>query len=175
MGSLKEPGGVHLRQCLWSMVTFICGHVSRSMVDFIFGHVTWSMVLKNLQPDGLVMDDDRKRVLCDRLCLGLVCRGRYGLGGVFLLFILGSNLGGGGPVRGLRWGGRRGGVRSGPGAVRTILLFHTISVRPFNESLWLAFVREFVVGIKGSIPELRWALHLSMMAIPTAVQKQVLV
>jgi hypothetical protein len=46
--------------------------------------------------------------LCDRLCLVLVCRGRYGLGGVFLLFILGSNLGGGGPVRGLRGGGRRG-------------------------------------------------------------------
>jgi hypothetical protein len=39
---------------------------------------------------------------CDRLCLVLVCRGGYGLGGVFLLFILGSNLGGG--------------VRSGPGA-----------------------------------------------------------
>ena len=30
--------------------------------------------------------------LCDRLCLVLVCRGRYGLGGVVLLFILGSNL-----------------------------------------------------------------------------------
>jgi hypothetical protein len=47
--------------------------------------------------------------LCDRLCLVLVCGGRYGLGGVFLLFILESNLGGGGPVRGLRGGGRRGG------------------------------------------------------------------
>jgi hypothetical protein len=46
--------------------------------------------------------------LCDRVCLVLVCRGRYGLGGVFLLFILGSNLGGVGPVRGLRGGGRRG-------------------------------------------------------------------
>jgi hypothetical protein len=31
--------------------------------------------------------------LCDSLCLVLVCRGRYCLGGVFLLFILGSNLG----------------------------------------------------------------------------------
>jgi hypothetical protein len=32
--------------------------------------------------------------LCDRLCHGLVlvCRGRYGLGEVVLLFILGSNL-----------------------------------------------------------------------------------
>ena len=39
--------------------------------------------------------------------LVLVCRGRYGLGGVFLLFILGSNLGGGVPVRGLRGGRRR--------------------------------------------------------------------
>jgi hypothetical protein len=46
--------------------------------------------------------------ICDRLCLVLVCRGRYGLGGVVLLFILGSNLGGVGPVRGLR-GGARGG------------------------------------------------------------------
>ena len=44
--------------------------------------------------------------LCDRLCLVLVCRGRYGWGGV-LLFILGSSLGGVGPVvRGLREGGR---------------------------------------------------------------------
>ncbi len=44
--------------------------------------------------------------LCDRLCLVLVCRGRYGLG--VLLFILGSSLGGVGPVRGLRGGGRGG-------------------------------------------------------------------
>jgi len=34
-------------------------------------------------------------------------RGRYGLGGWVLLFILGSNLGGVGPERGLRGGGRR--------------------------------------------------------------------
>ena len=46
--------------------------------------------------------------LCDRLCLVLVCRGRYGLGRVVLLFILGSNFGGVGPVRGLRGGGRGG-------------------------------------------------------------------
>ena len=46
--------------------------------------------------------------LCDRLRLVLVCRGRYGLGGVFLHLILGSSLGGVGPVRGLRGGGRRG-------------------------------------------------------------------
>ena len=32
--------------------------------------------------------------LCDRVCLVLVCRGKYGLGVVVLLFILGSNLGG---------------------------------------------------------------------------------
>ena len=50
------------------------------------------------------------------------------LGGV-LLFILGSNLGGVGPDRGLLGGGRRGGVRNAPGAARTILLFHTISAR----------------------------------------------
>jgi hypothetical protein len=46
--------------------------------------------------------------LCDRLCLVLVCRGRYGLGGGGLLFILGSNMGGVGPVRGLRGGGSGG-------------------------------------------------------------------
>jgi len=40
--------------------------------------------------------------LCVRLCLVLICRNRYGLGVVVLLFILGSNLGGVGPERGLR-------------------------------------------------------------------------
>jgi hypothetical protein len=44
--------------------------------------------------------------LCDHVCLVFVCRGRNG--GVVLLFILGSNLGGEGPVKGLRGGGRRG-------------------------------------------------------------------
>ena len=44
--------------------------------------------------------------LCDRLGLVLVCRGRYGLGGVVLLFILDANLGGVGPLRGLGGGGR---------------------------------------------------------------------
>jgi hypothetical protein len=46
--------------------------------------------------------------LCERLCLVFVCRGRYGLGRVVLLFILELNLGGVGPERGLRGGGRRG-------------------------------------------------------------------
>jgi hypothetical protein len=46
--------------------------------------------------------------LCDSLCLVLLCGGRYGLGSVVLLFILGSSLGGVGPVRGLRGGGRGG-------------------------------------------------------------------
>jgi hypothetical protein len=46
--------------------------------------------------------------LCARLCLVLVCGGRYGLGGGVLLFILGSSLDGVGPVRGLRGGGRGG-------------------------------------------------------------------
>jgi hypothetical protein len=46
--------------------------------------------------------------LCDRVRQVLVCRGRNGLGGGGLLFILGSNLGGVGQVRGLRGGGRRG-------------------------------------------------------------------
>jgi hypothetical protein len=48
------------------------------------------------------------RGLCDCLCLALVCRGRYSLGGLVFLFILGSSLGGVGPVRGLRGGGRGG-------------------------------------------------------------------
>jgi hypothetical protein len=46
--------------------------------------------------------------LCDRVCLVFVCRGGYCLGAV-LLFMLGSSLGGVGPVRGLR-GGRKKGV-----------------------------------------------------------------
>ena len=36
--------------------------------------------------------------LYDRVCLVLVCKGGYCLGGEGLLFILGSNLGGVGPV-----------------------------------------------------------------------------
>jgi hypothetical protein len=39
--------------------------------------------------------------LCDRVCLVLVCGGRYCFGGVVLLFILGSSLGEVGPVRDL--------------------------------------------------------------------------
>jgi hypothetical protein len=46
--------------------------------------------------------------LYDRVCLDLVCRGGYCLGGGVLLFILESSLDGVGPVRGLRGGGRRG-------------------------------------------------------------------
>ena len=71
--------------------------------------------------------------LCECLCLVLVCRGRYGLGKVFLLFILGPNLGRGGPVRGLRGEEEGGGVRSVTGAAGTILLFHTISARPSKQ------------------------------------------
>ena len=55
------------------------------------------------------------------------------MGGLVLLFILGSNLGGVGPERGLRGEEERGGVRSGPGAARTILLFHIISARPCKQ------------------------------------------
>jgi hypothetical protein len=50
------------------------------------------------------------------------------------------SLGGVGPVRDLRGGGRteeqEGGVRSGPGAARTILLFHIMSAVPRNSLLW---------------------------------------
>ena len=75
--------------------------------------------------------------LCDRVCLVLVCRGRYCFFGGVLLFILGSSLGGVGPVRGLRGGGRRGWcdvTRSRPGAAKTILLFHIISARPSKQT-----------------------------------------
>jgi hypothetical protein len=54
------------------------------------------------------------------------------VGGVVLLFILGSSLGGVGPVRGLRGEEEGGGVRSGPGAARTILLYHPT----FSYHLW---------------------------------------
>ena len=68
------------------------------------------------------------------LCLVFVCRGRYGLGGAVLLFILGSNLGGVGRERVLGGEEEGGGVRRGrkkggrhfegrPGAARTSLLF----------------------------------------------------
>ena len=43
--------------------------------------------------------------------------------------IAGWSLGGGGPDRGLRGEEEGGGVRSGPGEARTILLFYTISAR----------------------------------------------
>jgi hypothetical protein len=79
--------------------------------------------------------------LCDRLCPVLVCRGRYGLGGGVLLFILGSNMVGQ-DRKGVFGGGEEGGgVRSGPGAARTILLFHIISARPSKQPL---MVRTFL-------------------------------
>ena len=43
--------------------------------------------------------------------------------------------------RGLRGGGDGGGVRSGPGAARTIILFHIISARPSKQPL---MVRTFL-------------------------------
>ena len=85
--------------------------------------------------------------LCDRLCPVLVCRGRCGLRGGVLFFILGSNLGGVGPERGLRGGGRRGGVRSGPGAARTILLFHIISARPSKHPLMVRTFLKLYMGL----------------------------
>lgn len=35
-------------------------------------------------------------------------------------------------------------------------------------------LREFVVGIRGSLPVLRWALHLGALGMPTKLQKQVM-
>ena len=68
-------------------------------------------------------------------------QGRYGLWGVVLLLILGSNLGGVGPERGLRAGGRRGWCEEWAGAARTILLFLIISARPSKQPL---MVRTFL-------------------------------
>jgi hypothetical protein len=51
-----------------------------------------------------------------------------------------TSYGGVGPVRGLR-GEEGGGVRSGPGEARTILLLHIISVRPSKQPL---MVRTFL-------------------------------
>jgi len=55
--------------------------------------------------------------------------------------IAGWSLGGGGPDRGLRGEEEGGGVRSGPGEARTILLFHIISARRSNQPL---MVRTFL-------------------------------
>ena len=66
--------------------------------------------------------------LCDRLCLVLVCRGRYGL-------------------KPYGWGG------SGPRAARTILLFHIISARPSKQPL---MVRTFLKV--HTLPRLAYAL-----------------
>jgi hypothetical protein len=52
-----------------------------------------------------------------------------------LLFILRSNLGGVGPVGVFGGEEEGGGVRSGPGAARTMLLFHTLSVKPSKQPL----------------------------------------
>jgi hypothetical protein len=60
---------------------------------------------------------------------------------VVLLFILGSNLGGVGPVGVFGGEEEGGGVRSGPGAARTILLFYIISARPSKQPL---MVRTFL-------------------------------
>ena len=59
--------------------------------------------------------------------------GTVRFGGVVSSLHSGLNLGGVGPVRGLRGEAERGGVRSGPGAARTILLFHIISARPSKQ------------------------------------------
>ena len=60
-------------------------------------------------------------------------KGQVWFGGLVLLFILGSNFGGVGPERGLRGEEEGGGVRSGPGVARTILLLHIISARPSKQ------------------------------------------
>jgi hypothetical protein len=60
------------------------------------------------------------------------------LGGVVLLFILGSNLGGGGPVRGLRGGGRRGRCEEWVGQERLgpSYFFIPLVLGPLNSLVW---------------------------------------
>ena len=82
----------------------------------------------------------RKLDLASNSALQSVGAGMVWGGGV-LLFILGSNLGGVGPERGLQ-GDREeegGGVRSVPGSARTILLSHIISARPPKEPLMVSY------------------------------------
>ena len=70
------------------------------------------------------------------------------MGGV-LLFILGSNWGGVGPVGVFEGEEEGGGVRSGPGAARTILLFHIISARSSKQPL---MVRTFLKVYGARLP-----------------------
>ena len=92
------------------------------------------------------------------LCLVLICRGRYGLGGAVLLFILGSNLGGVGRERvlggeeeggGVRRGRKKGVVtsrggqerlRAAPGAARSrrgpAYFFIPLVIGPLNSLTW---------------------------------------
>jgi hypothetical protein len=109
-------------------------HTSRSKTFLSKHHGIAHLSARRL----LVLDDDDRHGPSPRLQGVAIVAGPgrrdFNIGadvwGVFLLFILESNLGGGGPVRGLRGEEEGGGVRSGPGAARTILLFHTISARP---------------------------------------------
>ena len=65
----------------------------------------------------------------------LICTAAAVWRGRGLVPIAGWSYGGVGPERGLRGGGRGGGVRSGPGEARTILLLHIISVKPSKQPL----------------------------------------
>ena len=70
-------------------------------------------------------------------CPILVCRGRYGLGGGFKASLhSGIEFGRSGTGKGSFGGDEEGGgVRSGPGEARTILLVHIISDRPSKQPL----------------------------------------
>ena len=81
------------------------------------------------------------------LCLVFVCRGRYGLGGAVLLFILGSNLGGVGRERvlggeeeggGVRRGRKKGVVTSRGGQERLgpAYFFIPLVIGPLNSLTW---------------------------------------
>ena len=74
--------------------------------------------------------------LCDCVCQVLVCRGRYGLGGVGSSLHSGIEFGRSRTDEGSSGGKEEGGgagVRSRPASARTILLFHIIRARPSKQ------------------------------------------
>ena len=76
-------------------------------------------------------------------------------GGVLLFIfvtILGSILGGVGPIGVFGGEEEEGGVRSRPGAARTILLFHIISARPSKQPRMVGTFLRYTCG-------LGWRMH----------------
>jgi hypothetical protein len=89
--------------------------------------------------------------LCDCLCLVLVCRGRFCLGGVFLHLILGSRLGGVGPV---------GQEQLGPS-----YFFISIVLGPLNSLVWYVPSLRYTRG-------LGWRIHCGIEVTESSTNKQ---